>query len=110
MSIRSWGGRMVAGAAAAGVLLGVAAGTAAAWPIPLTGEQQRFVDTARGSFPADTDTLMLMGSQMCRGAYTGKPDAAIISEAAGTYGASPEQAAGVFGAARGTLCTQAPRN
>lgn len=108
MSIQSWSRRVSAGAAAAGVLLGAAAGTAAAWPTPLTDLQIQFVNSARAAFPADDDTLMMMGSQMCRGLYTGKPRHDLINEASAAYGASPEQAERVLTAARGALCTQAP--
>ncbi|WP_236734960.1 DUF732 domain-containing protein [Mycolicibacterium peregrinum] len=108
MLMSSWGTRLVASAAAAGALLGVGAGTAAAWPTPLTSDQIRYVNSARASFPTDDDTLMLVGSQMCRGLYTGKHAPDVIGEASASYGISPEQAAGVLSAARGSLCTQAP--
>lgn len=108
MAFRSWSGRFAAGAAAAGVLLGTATGIAAAWPTPLTDLQIQYVNSARASFPASDDTLMMMGMQMCRGLYTGKHAPDVIGEASGAYGASPEQAAGVLAAARGALCTQAP--
>lgn len=109
MLMGSWGRRIAVSAAAAGVLLGAAAGTAAAWPTPLTSDQIRYVNSARASFPgADDDTLMLVGSQMCRGLYTGKHAPDVIGEASASYGISPEQAAGVLSAARGSLCTQAP--
>ncbi|SUA31689.1 Uncharacterised protein [Mycolicibacterium fortuitum] len=104
----SWSTRIAAGVATAGVLLEATIGTASAWPTPLTAEQLRYINSARASFPADDDTLMLVGSQMCRGLYTGKHAADVIGEASSSYGISPEQASGVLSAARGALCTQAP--
>lgn len=100
--------RLFGAAVASGCLLIAAAAPAAAWPLPLTSDQTQFLDAVRGNFPGDDDQLLLVGLQMCRGLYTGQPSAAVIDSTAGQHGASPDQAATVMRAARGTLCTQAP--
>jgi hypothetical protein len=99
---------MIAAAGAAGALLGTTAATASAWPLPLTSDDVNFLNQARGNFPGDDDTLLIVGKQMCRGLYTGQSPQAVIDSAASTYGASPDQAGIVLRAARGTLCTSAP--
>lgn len=50
----------------------------------------------------------LAGNQACRMLYTGQGTQATIDTTAATYGASPQQAAALVGAARSTMCTQAP--
>ena len=52
--------------------------------------------------------LLLAGNQACRMLYTGQGTQATIDTTAATYGASPQQAAALVGAARSTMCTQAP--
>jgi hypothetical protein len=99
---------VLAAVAAAGALMGLAAGPAGAWPIPYTPEDTRYLDATRGNFPGDDDQLLLAGKQACRLLYTGQPSNAVIDQVAGQYGASPEQAATVVRAARSTMCTQAP--
>lgn len=94
---------------ATGVLLGVAAvPPAVAWPIPLSPDEINFLNGVRGSFPGDDDQLLLAGKQACRLLYTGQSAQSVIDATAGQYAASPGQAAGLVGAARGTMCTQAP--
>lgn len=57
----------VAATLGAGALLAVGAGTAAAWPIPITPEQQNFISQARGAgFPGGDDQILLAGQQACR--------------------------------------------
>lgn len=97
-----------AAAALAGGLLGLAAAPAAAWPIPLTADDTNFLNAIRGNFPGGDDQLLLAGRQACRLLYTGQGAQATIDATAATYDASPQQAAGLVNAARGTLCTQAP--
>jgi hypothetical protein len=99
---------LIATALAAGALLLATAAPAAPWPPPLTSDDTNFLNAARGAFPGDDDQLSLVGRQMCRMLYTGQPSSAVIDATAAQYGASPEQAARVLRAARGTLCTQAP--
>lgn len=101
-------GQVVATAAAAGALLGLAAPPAGAWPIPLTADQTNFLNATRGGFPGNDDQLLLAGNQACRMLYTGQGTQATIDTTAATYGASPQQAAALVGAARSTMCTQAP--
>ena len=72
MSIRKRCVRVIAAAVAAGALLGTAAATASAWPLPLTSDDVNFLNQARGNFPGDDDTLLIVGNQMCRGLYTGQ--------------------------------------
>ncbi|MEB3032738.1 DUF732 domain-containing protein [[Mycobacterium] nativiensis] len=108
MSMWKRGVRLVVFTAAAWAALGIAAGPAAAWPIPYTAEDIRYLDATRGNFPGDDDQLLLAGKQVCRLLYTGQPSAAVIDQIAAQYGAGPEQAGIVVRAARGTMCTQAP--
>jgi len=87
---------------------GATAAPASAWPIPLTFVEENYLNAVRGNFPGNDDQLLLAGKQACRLLYTGQPAPAVIAATAGQYGASPEQAATVVNAARGTMCTQAP--
>lgn len=84
----------------AGAMLAVGAGTAAAWPIPITAEQQNFISQARGA--------LMAGQQACRALYINQGVQGAIDAIAGPNGATPDQAAGLVRAARATLCTQAP--
>lgn len=104
----SWKLRSIAIMAGAGVLLGATAAPASAWPMPLTSEDQSFLNSARGNFPGDDDQLLIVGRQMCRMLYTGQPAQSVIDSMAAEYNATPGQAATVLRAARGTYCTQAP--
>jgi Protein of unknown function (DUF732) len=100
--------RLIAAAAAAGALLGATAGTASAWPIPLTWEDNNYLGAVRGAWPTDDDTLLMAGRGACHLLYTGSGTQGAIDGTAAQYGASPDQAAVVVRAARGTYCTQAP--
>lgn len=101
--------RILTAALGAGALLAFAGGTAAAWPIPITPEQQNFINQARGAgFPGDDDQILMAGQQACRALYVRQGVQGAIDTVAGPNGATPEQAAGLVRAARGTLCTQAP--
>ena len=100
--------RMVAAALAAGAMFGAAAAPASAWPLPLSSDDVNYLNAVRGNFPGDDDQLLLAGKQACRLLYTGQSAQAVIDSTAGQYGASPDQAAGLVSAARGTMCTQAP--
>lgn len=86
-------------AIAAGAVAVSAAGVSGAWPTTVTPEMQRYIDNARGAgATGDDDALLTQGYLACHVLYTGQGVAA--AEAA----TSPA----VVGAARGTLCTQAP--
>ena len=100
--------RLAAAAAAAGALLTAATGPASAWPIPLTSDDIRFLNTARGTFPGDDDELLQAGKYMCHLLYSGQPSAAVIDQVGAEHGASHDQAAKLMGAARGSLCRMAP--
>lgn len=106
--MRRAGIKALAAAMVAGALLGAATGPAAAWPIPLSADEINFLNGVRGNFPGNDDQLLLAGKQACRLLYTGQSAQAVIDATAGQYGASPAQAASLVGAARGTMCTQAP--
>jgi hypothetical protein len=59
--------RMVAAAVGAGVLLGVAAGTAGAWPIPKTPEEQGVIDRGHAAgFPGDDDQVLMAPGRRAR--------------------------------------------
>lgn len=88
--------------------LGLSAAPASAWPIPLTADDTNFLNATRGNFPGNDDQLLLAGRQACRMLYTGQGAQATIDATAATYGASPQQAGSLVGAARNTMCTQAP--
>ena len=106
--MRRAGIKALAATIAAAALLGAATGPAAAWPIPLSSDEINFLNGVRGNFPGNDDQLLLAGKQACRLLYTGQPAQAVIDATAGQYGASPAQAETLVGAARGTMCTQAP--
>ncbi|WP_301124069.1 MULTISPECIES: DUF732 domain-containing protein [Mycolicibacterium] len=99
--------RLLAASIGAGALLSAAAATAAAWPLPLTDSDITFLNNARASYPVGDDQLLMMGKQMCRLLYQGLSAVDAANTVGASNGASPEQAAGVLSAARGTMCTQA---
>jgi Protein of unknown function (DUF732) len=108
MSVVKQSVRLIATAAAAGALLAATSATASAWPIPLTSEDNNYLGAVRGSWPVDDDTLLMAGRGACRLLYTGSGTQGAIDGTASLYGASPDQASVVVGAARGNFCTQAP--
>lgn len=108
MSARKLSIRLVAGSLAAGALLGGAAATASAYPIPLTWEDDNYLSAVRGVWPTDDDTLLMAGRWACRQLYTGSGTQGAIDGTVAQYGATPDQAAVVVRAARGSYCTQAP--
>ncbi|MBU9764028.1 DUF732 domain-containing protein [Mycobacterium sp. TNTM28] len=91
-----------------GTLFGATAPQAAAWPVPLTAEDNSYLNATRGVFPGDDDQLLSVGRQMCRLLYTGTPAQAVIDQMAGQYAATPDQARVALQAARRAYCTQAP--
>ena len=93
----------------AGVLLGATAAPASAWPIPLTPDQNSYLNAARAAgFPGDDDALVMAGEQACRLLYSAQRAPAVTDAITAQFGADLGQAAGIVRAARGTLCTQAP--
>jgi len=107
MSVRI---RLAAGAVAAISVLSVAgAGSASAWPIPVTPEQQRFINQARNAgFPGDDDGILQAGLQACQMAFSGQSRPDVIGALAGQYGADPGPTGALAKAAHGILCTSAP--
>jgi hypothetical protein len=108
MSTRRRSVRLTAAAVAAGALLAGTAATASAWPIQLTQQDYNYLNTVRPVFPRDDDTLLMAGRGACRVLYTGGGTQAAIDTVVGQFGATPEQAAVVVSAGRGSYCTQAP--
>jgi hypothetical protein len=101
--------RVLAAALSAGALLGAVSGTASAWPIPITPEQQRYINQARGAgFPGDDDAVLQAGMQACHALYNHQGVQGATDTVAGQAGVSPDQAGVVVRIARGILCTQAP--
>ena len=88
------GATLLCGAAALG-----SAAVAGAWPTTVTGEMQRFSDTARnGGAPGDDDALLTQGYLACHILYTHQ----------GRQAALDATSVVIVDAATGTLCTQAP--
>jgi hypothetical protein len=93
----------------AGTVAGFTAGVASAWPIPITPDQQRYINQARAAgFPGDDDAVLQAGMQACRALYTGQGVQGATGTVAGQAGVSPDQAGVAVRLARGSLCTQAP--
>lgn len=100
--------RVLAAAVGAGVLLGVGAGTAAAWPIPKTPEEQGVVDRGhQAGFPGDDDQVLMAARQACQALMTGKGTAGATDMLAGMYHTDPATARNLVGIAHSTLCTSA---
>ncbi len=101
--------RVAAATLVAGALVAAAAGTASAWPTPITPEQQRYITQARAAgFPGDDDAVLQAGMQACRALYTRQGVQGAIGTVAGQAGVNPDQAGVAVRLARGSLCTQAP--
>ena len=101
--------RVAAATLGAGAILTAAAGTASAWPIPITPEQQRYINQARGAgFPGDDDAVLQAGMQACRALYTGQGVQGAIGTVTAQAGVNSDQAGVAVRLARGSLCTSAP--
>jgi hypothetical protein len=101
--------RVIGTALAVGALLGAAAAPAAASPTHPTPEEGNFLNAVRGNFPGDDRQLVTAGEQTCTMlAYTGQPESAVSGQIAATYGASPQQAAGLVSAAHDIICPYLP--
>ncbi|MUM34142.1 DUF732 domain-containing protein [Mycobacterium sp. CBMA361] len=92
----------------AGAAFGVSAGTASAWPIPITPEQQRFINQARAAgFPGDDDAVLQAGLQACQMLMTGSETQGAVDGIVGQTGADPGSASALVRRAHGILCTSA---
>lgn len=92
----------------AGALLSVAGGVAAAWPIPITPEQQNFISQARATgFPGDQDAVLTAGLYACQLLMTGHGTQGAADTLAAQNGADPAQAVRVVRIANSILCTSA---
>jgi hypothetical protein len=101
--------RVAAATLGASALVTAAAGTAFAWPTPITPDQQRYITQARGAgFPGDDDAVLQAGLQACRALYTGQSVQAAIGTVAAQAGVNPDQAGVAVRLARGNLCLQPP--
>ncbi len=93
----------------AGALAGLTTGTASAWPVPITPDQQRYINQARAAgFPGDDDAVLQAGLQACRAFYTGQDAQAATGTVASQAGVTPDQAAVAVRLARGRLCMPPP--
>ncbi|WP_155926413.1 DUF732 domain-containing protein [Mycolicibacterium sp. CBMA 234] len=100
--------RIATVALVAGAALGAAAGTASAWPIPITPEQQRFINQARAAgFPGDDDAVLQAGLQACQMLMTGSGTQGAVDGIVGQTGADPGPASALVRRAHGILCTSA---
>ena len=100
--------RMVAVAVGAGVLLSAAAGTAGAWPIPITPEEQGVINRGHAAgWPGDDDGVLMAARQACQALMTGQGTQGATDSLVGMYGADPGVARQLVNIAHGTLCTSA---
>ncbi|MEZ0053649.1 hypothetical protein ABIA30_004682 [Mycobacterium sp. MAA66] len=100
--------RAAAAAVGVGALLGGAAAPAWAWPIPITSEEQNYINRAHATgFPGDDDQMLMAGRQACQMLMTGQNTQGAADALAGQYGADPGQAVALVRAAHGILCTSA---
>lgn len=100
--------RIVVSVLVAGTAFGATVPTASAWPIPITPEQQRFINQARAAgFPGDDDAVLQAGLQACRMLMTGSGTQGAIDGIVSGTGADPGPAAALVRRANGILCTSA---
>ncbi len=101
--------RLIGCAVAAAAALSVAAaGSASAWPMPFTPEQQRFINQARtAGFPGDDDAVLQAGLRACQMLMTGSGTQGAVDGIVGETGADPAPAAALVRRAHGILCTSA---
>lgn len=100
--------RAVVIAMGSGALLAGAVAPAGAWPIPITAEEQNFINRAHATgFPGDDDQMLLVGRQACQMLMTGTNTQDAADGLAGRYGVDPAQARAVVGLAHSILCTSA---
>lgn len=100
--------RLLTAAVGAGALLSAGAGTAAAWPIPVTPEEQRVIDRGHAvGWPGDDDGVLMAARQACQALMTGQGTQGATDSLVGMYGADPGVARQLVNIAHGTLCTSA---
>ncbi|GAA2401328.1 DUF732 domain-containing protein [Mycolicibacterium llatzerense] len=100
--------RLIAATLGAGALLSVAGGMASAWPIPITPEQQNFINQAHATgFPGDDDAVLTAGLYGCRLLFQGQGTQGAADTLAAQNGADPAQAARLVRIANSILCTSA---
>ncbi|MCT7363793.1 hypothetical protein A7G45_13365 [Mycolicibacterium llatzerense] len=108
MSSRGFVVRVASAVLVAGAAFGISAGTASAWPIPITPEQQRFINQARAAgFPGDDDAVLQAGLRACQLLMTGSGTQGATDGIVGETGADPGPAAALVRRAHGILCTSA---
>jgi len=82
--------RILAVAIGAGALLGIGAGTAAAWPIPITPEEQNVINRGHAAgWPGDDDGVLMAARQACQALMTGQGTQGATDMLAGMYNADP---------------------
>ncbi|MGB8407141.1 MAG: DUF732 domain-containing protein [Mycobacterium sp.] len=100
--------RMLTAAVGVGVLLSVGAGTAGAWPIPITPEEQGVINRGHAAgWPGDDDAVLMAARQACQALMTGQGTQGATDALVGMYGADPGVARQLVNIAHGTLCTSA---
>jgi len=100
--------RITTAALAAAATLAAAAGTASAWPIPITPEQQNFINQARSAgYPGSDDQVLQAGLYGCQLLMTGRGTQGATDTIAAQNGVDPAQAGALVRIAHGILCTSA---
>lgn len=95
-------------ALAAGAMLGATASTAWAWPIPITAEQQNFINQARSAgYPGSDDDVLQAGLYGCQLLMTGHGTQGATDTIAAQNGVDPARAGALVRIAHGILCTSA---
>lgn len=87
---------------------GSATGIAAAWPMPITPEQQSFITQARNAgYPGSDDEILTAGLYGYRLLMTGNGTQGVTDTIAAQNGVDPAQAGALVRVAHGILCTSA---
>jgi hypothetical protein len=95
-------------AAGAGALWLGTSTPAGAWPIPITTQQQHFINQARSAgFPGDDDAVLQAGLQACQLLMTGSGTQGAIDGVVGLTGADPGVTRALVRSAHGIMCTSA---
>lgn len=100
--------RLLTAAVGAGVLLSAGEGTAGAWPIPPTPEEQGVINRGHAAgWPGDDDGVLMAARQACQALMTGQGTQGATDALVGMYGADPGVARQLVNIAHGTLCNSA---